>query len=145
MVTKKSDLKSMKRLISGRRLLPLLGFVLLSGCAPLVLLGVGAGAGVAGSQYYDGTMTVLYKAPYMDTWDATLVALKGMGYSIRSADHDLTSGKIVASGQENEAVRISIEYRSAKETEVGIRVGLLGDESASASIKRKITKELFNA
>ena len=38
--------------------------VLLCGCTPLVLLGVGAAGGVTGVKYYEGALTAVFQAPF---------------------------------------------------------------------------------
>ena len=126
-----------------RWLLPALLLVCLSGCAPLVFFGVGTAAGIAGYKYYEGALTVVYQAPYIETWDATLAALKGMNLTIESQEHDLTAGKIKAKRADNEDVRVSLKYKSSNETEAVIRVGLFGDREASHLIKEEIRKILF--
>jgi hypothetical protein len=131
------------RKVVNRCLVPLFLCYLTSGCAPLVLFGAGTAAGIAGFKYFDGTMYVSYQAPYMDTWDATDRALREMGYGIRSSGHGMTSGKIVATDPETRTVHITVEYKSSKETEVGIKVGLFGDEKASAVIVEQIRRVLF--
>ena len=131
--------------MSGKRMITLLVCcVFLSGCAaPLIFFGAGTAAGVAGYKYYEGVLTVTYKAPYIDTWDASNRAAKALGLVVKSAKHDLTQGKIVAMRAGGDRVTISLKYRSAKVTEVGIRVGTLGDKDASGTIAEQIRKELF--
>jgi uncharacterized lipoprotein len=116
---------------------------LLCGCAPLILFGAGGAAGVAGYKYYEGGLIVIYEAPYMETWDATLVALEQMNLVVERTDHDLTKGTIVAKRVDKSPVSVSLEYKSARETEAVIRVGHLGDEKASEAIKDKIRDVLF--
>ena len=57
---------------------------------------------------------------------------------IERSDHDLTTGKIHATRADTKDVTISLKYRSARETEVVIRVGLFGDKDASGAIQEKI-------
>jgi hypothetical protein len=109
----------------------------------MALVGAGAAVGIVAYKYYGGQLTVIYEAPFMETWDATLTALKGMKHEILSADHDHTSGKIVAYGADERSVTISLAYISAEETEVVIRVGYLGDKQVSMSIKERIREVLF--
>ncbi|MBN1830474.1 MAG: DUF3568 family protein [Deltaproteobacteria bacterium] len=118
-------------------------FCLMSaGCAALVFLG-GAAAGVAGYKYYEGSLEVIYESPFMETWDAALRALDRMGIEVTNKKHDLTAGKISAMRADDKEINISFEYKSQDETMVTIRVGILGDESASNTIKEEIRKELF--
>lgn len=116
---------------------------LLMGCAaPVVFFGAGAAAGVVGYKYYEGALAVIFQSPFMETWDATLMALNKMNIKLESSSHDLTSGKIKAKRGDNERVTISLKYKSAQETEVVIKVGTLGDQNASMAIKEEIRKVL---
>ena len=124
-------------------LLLLLLFLFLAGCTSLVLFGAGTGMGVGGYKYVKGSFTVIFQAPYMKTWDATLKALEKMNFKIETQEHDLTAGMIEAKGAEDRWVRIIFQYKSSQETEVVIRVGLFGDEEASMAIKEEIRKVLI--
>jgi hypothetical protein len=118
----------------------------LSGCAaPVVFFGAGTAAGVTGYKYYRGSLSVVYQAPYMETWDATLKAVENMQMQVQEQKHDLTTGKIVAKRADKKGVHISVKYMSSEETEVVIRVGFLGDQEASMAIKEEIRKVLFKA
>ena len=127
----------------GKYLLPGLLWLSLAGCAPLIFFGVGTVAGVGGYKWSKGGLTVIFQAPYMEVWDATLNALRTMNIQIKNKKHDLTAGKIEANRADGKSVTVSLEYKSTKETEVTIRVGFLGDRSASEAIKEEIRKELF--
>lgn len=124
---------------------PLILFMLLSlaGCAVGAGFIAGTAMGIVGYKYYEGKLIVIYQAPFMDTWDATLRTLKRIKIKIKSSRHGLTSGNIKAVGLDNEPINISFKYISSQETQVGIRVGLLGDKKASSTIKEEIRKELF--
>ncbi|MCG2779247.1 MAG: DUF3568 domain-containing protein [Desulfobacterales bacterium] len=78
----------------------------------------------------------------METWDATLKALNQMNIKVESSSHDMTSGKIKAERADNQRVAVSLRYKSAKETEVVIGVGTLGDQNVSMAIKEEIRKVL---
>ena len=111
-------------------------------CAAVAFLG-GAAAGVAGYKYYEGALEVVYESPFMETWDGTLRALDRMGIEVTDKKHDLTTGKINAMRSDLKEITLSLKYISTNETEVKIRVGILGDEGASNAIKEEIRKELF--
>ena len=118
--------------------------ILIAGCAaPLIFFGAGTAAGVAGYKYYEGVLHVTYKAAYIDTWDAANRAVRDLELVVKSAKHDLTEGKIVARRANGDRVVISLEYKSADKTDVGIRVGTLGDKEASSTIAEQIRKQLF--
>jgi len=126
-----------------RYTLPLLLCVFLMGCAPMLLLG-GAAAGIGGYKYYKGLLTVVYEAPYEKTWDASIKALEDLEFTIQEKTERIGSGKIsAASSSKGQEVNLSLEYVSPHETEVSIRVGLLGDKNASNVIKDKIGSILF--
>ena len=126
----------------ARNIIPALLLISLTGCAPVAFL-AGAAAGVGGYKYYKGALTVIYQAPYEKTWDASLKALKEMGFGIEDKTRELTKGKISAQLADNKTVTVSLKYISSSETEATIRVGLLGDENASNVIKDKIAEVLF--
>ncbi len=117
--------------------------VWLAGCAPILLIG-GAAAGIGGYKYYKGLLTVVYEASFEKTWDASIKALEDLEFTIQEKTEKLGSGKISAtSSSKNHQVSLSLEYLTPQETEVSIRVGLLGDENASNVIKDKIRNILF--
>jgi len=115
----------------------------LTGCLAGAGFLAGAAAGVGGYKYYEGKLTVIYQAPFMETWDATLKAFDRMNLKVESSEHNLTSGKIKGKQADNTPVTVSLEYKSAQETEAGIRIGILGDKNASMAVKEEIRKQLF--
>ena len=116
----------------------------LVGCAPLVFMGIGTAAGVAGYKYYEGALNVIYQASYDQTWEATLEALEKMDIKIEDRTRELTTGKITAVLSDGRKIVIGHKYQSPQETEVVIRVGVFGDEKASLLIKEEIRKALFD-
>lgn len=117
----------------------------LSGCGAMIVAGAGAAAGIAGYKYYQGALTVVYKAPFKKTWDASLTALKRMDCKIESAKNDITSGTIWGEFSDGKGVSISLTYRSVSETEAVIRVGALGEKEAALIVKDEIGKALSEA
>ncbi len=114
-----------------------------AGCAPLAFIG-GAALGVGGYKYYNGALIVIYKAPFNKTWDASVSALENLDYQIYESNKKMTSGTIITTGTLKERIKLSLKYVSLEETEVTIRVGLLGDKAASNKIKDKIGALVFN-
>ncbi|MFH1491543.1 MAG: DUF3568 family protein [Pseudomonadota bacterium] len=129
-------------MMKGKILLLLIGLCV-AGCAPLVFFGAGTAVGLGGYKFYQGKMTVTYEAPLMKTWDATLKALENLNLEITNQKHDLTSGYIEAKRADTKSVIINLEYQSAQETNVHIRVGVFGNESGSTAIRDEIRKVLF--
>ena len=115
-------------------------------CQPLGFIAAGGVAGAGGYKYYKGGLAVLYQAPYIQVWDATLPALKKMKFEIESAKHDLTYGKISARGADNTLVTVTLKYESTYTTKAIIRVGFLGDsdKGISLAIKEQIQKTLID-
>jgi len=103
----------------------------------------GAAAGIGGYKYYEGALTVIYNAPFKNTWEGSLKALEGMDLKIEKKDHELSSGEIKTRRSDNTVISLSIKYLTSDQTEVKIRVGLLGDEKESNIIKDKIQSVLF--
>lgn len=129
----------MKKIIC---LIPLLVSLLLSGCVPVALV-AGAAAGIGGYKYFEGALTVVYNAPFKNTWKASLEAVEGMDLKIEAKNHKLASGKIKAKRSDDTGVSVSMKYLSSDQTEVTIKVGLFGDEAESNNIKDKIAEVLF--
>ena len=116
--------------------------LIFSGCVPVALM-AGAAAGIAGYKYIEGSLTVVYNAPFKKTWNASLEALEGMDIKIEDKDHGLSSGKIKARRTDTTAISVSMKYLSSDQTEATIKVGLFGDEKESNVIKDKIAGVLF--
>jgi len=104
----------------------------------MLVAGAGAAAGIAGYKYYQGALTVVYKASFEKTWDASLDALKQMECVIESAKRDITSGAIWGKFSDGKMVNISLEYKSVGETEAVIRVGALGEKEGALMVKERI-------
>jgi hypothetical protein len=117
--------------------------IVLSSCAPVAFIG-GAAIGLGGYKYYDGKLVVIYPASLEKTFDASISAMENLEYQIYERQRKLTSGKIVTTGSIKDQIKLSFKYHTVEETEVTIRVGLMGDEAASNKIKDKISDYLFN-
>lgn len=129
----------MKKIIC---VIPLLLTLAFSGCVPVALV-AGAAAGIGGYKYFEGALTVVYNAPFKDTWNASLEAIEDMGINIEDKDHSTSSGKIKARRADDTVVSVSMKYLSSDQTEVTIKVGLFGEENESNNIKDKIADVLF--
>ena len=114
-----------------------------TGCAPVAFIG-GAALGVGGYKYFNGSLVVIYKAPFDKIWDASESAMEKLEYQIYESKRKMTSGTLETTGSVNERIKLSFKYVSLEETEVSIRVGLLGDEIISNKIKDKISEIAFN-
>ena len=128
-----------KKIITLAVLIPFI----LSGCAAAIFIG-GAAIGVGGYKYFNGSLIVIYQAPFDKTWDASKSAIESLGYTIYERNRKIASGSIVTTGSVKERVKLSLKYVSVDETEVKIRVGLMGEEETSNKIKDKISALVFN-
>jgi hypothetical protein len=117
--------------------------IALTSCAPAAFIG-GAALGVGGYKFYDGKLIVIYPASLEKTFDASILAIENLDYQIYERQRKLTSGKILTTGAVKDQIKLSLKSHSFEETEVSIRVGLLGDETISNKIKDKISDYLFN-
>ena len=86
--------------------IPVLFCFLLAGCIPAFFLG-GAAAGIAGYKFYEGSLHVIYEAPYMETWDATLRALEGMNLQVRSKKLEERSKRMIM-------ILTGVDYKDAE-------------------------------
>lgn len=122
-------------------LITILGMSVLmsSGCAA-VLLG-GAAAGTAGTVLYvKGELHSTEDVSLDRAWDATQAAIKDMGFIVTTEDKDAVSATLVALTADSKKIKIILNRKTDKLTEISIRVGTFGDESMSRLILERIRK-----
>ncbi|HOF04367.1 MAG TPA: DUF3568 family protein [Syntrophales bacterium] len=110
---------------------------LLSGCAAALIGGAVVGAGSGTYVYLNGELKTDYNAGYDRVWAAvekTVADMRGT---------DVIPAKGIGKGHveaiiNGEKVRIAVTFKEKAITEVGVRVGLIGDETASRLIHTKI-------
>ena len=129
----------MKRVIY---ILPIVLCLFVTSCGPAIFF-AGAAAGIGGYKYYNGSLTVVYQAPYDKTLNASVKAIEELGFTIKSKEQGLTTSKIDALLSDGTPVTVTLKYKSSDQTEVSIRVGVIGDENASNVIKDKIGEIVF--
>ncbi|MFP3868298.1 MAG: DUF3568 family protein [Desulfobacteraceae bacterium] len=103
---------------------------------------VGAGAGVAGYKWLEGTMIKDYPYPYPYTWEATLVTVEQLRLKTVERKHDPLSGKIEATQADGTLVQIEVVAKPDDITRVGVRFGYLGDRDASVIFHNRLQQEL---
>lgn len=90
----------------------------LPGCV-VAAVAVGAAGAYGVVQYVDNESTRTFPATLPDTWDATVSAMKGLGYRVPDeASHGLTQGFIEAG-----ETSVTLEIVPGTRTEVRVRVG----------------------
>ncbi len=113
-----------------------IGLLMNSGCAFLV--GGAAGAGTA--SYLKGELKSDEEVSLDRLWNATQIAIKDMGFTVKAKDKDSLSAKLAALTADNKNININLKRKSDNLTEIAIRVGRFGDESMSLHILEEIKK-----
>ena len=109
----------------------LTSITLLTGCAALI---VGAAAGAGGVAYVQGELKVTELVSHEVAGRAAEKALQDLNFAVIKRQQDGLSGTIEARTASDQKVVIKTKRISEKSTEVGIRVGLVGDEPKSRQI-----------
>jgi hypothetical protein len=135
-------MKTLKTLRQIGLIITLLGALgLATGCA-VVAVGAAAGAGAAGYAYVSGVLISTESASLDRTWNATLAAMKELEFPVTSQRKDALQASLVARNAYDKKISIRLKKVAEQSTEVRIRVGTFGDETASRAILEKIKKRL---
>lgn len=122
-------------------LLMVIGTFFLSGCAAAVVGGAVVGAGTGTYMFINGEL----KTDYNDTYDRVWAAVEKTVASMRGTEvipeKGIGSGKI-SSVINGEKVVIAVTFKEKNLTAVGVRVGVIGDETASRMIHANIGDNL---
>lgn len=108
-----------------------------SGC---LAVAAGAAAGVAGAAYYHGAKRGVFSADFDTVWRATREALLDLHMPIYKESRSANAGTMQVMNSRKETITIDVEHEPARlpsdaaYTRVKIRVGVWGDEAASARI-----------
>ena len=119
----------------------------LTGCQPLALSLLGAGAGTALQYSIDGVTSRTFTAPATDVKHASLAALERMGIAFESLDK-FEYGELIYARAENRAIEIEIEPISPRATRMRIAAkngGLLYDNATAREIVAQTERSLFRA
>jgi len=108
---------------------------LLSGCWFVA----GAAAGAAGYAWYKGELRRSYGRSIDEAHNASLAVLKRDLKFVITED---TPNRIKAKMPDGREVAVRLKYLGEKATEVGVKVGLLGDRSISELVLSKISSHL---
>lgn len=110
----------------------------ISGCVAVVAAG-GAAGGVA---YVRGELQATLDEPVTAVNEAVIEAGEALGLNSISAAGDKLGGEFVFRNAQDEKVTIQTEPVTEKSTELGIRIGLFGDQARSQLILDAIKEEL---
>ena len=132
----------MKPLMKAASLFVAASLPLVGGCAALVGAAVGVGAGAGTYAYVKGKSTATERADMDKTYAAAEKTVKEMDLAVKESTKDDTSAKIVAEKADGQQVTITLDRKGPEVTEVGVRVGVFGEERTSRLIIDKISHNL---
>ncbi|MDD5475105.1 MAG: DUF3568 family protein [Syntrophales bacterium] len=115
--------------------------LVMTGCAPLVVGGAAVSAGAGTYVYVQGELKTDYSHSFEAVWNACERVMADMQAFDVVPEKEIGKARIDAV-IENEKVRISLVYKARDLTNVAVRVGMLGDRTASQRIHDKIAAEL---
>lgn len=123
-----------------RRFKPFLALVALlsTGCAAIIL----GGATAAGTySYVAGQMNSAYNVNLETAYQASIAACDSLDLPIMEQQKQLSQAKITANDSGRD-VWISLRAKGTTITEIAVRVGYLGDETASKRVHDAIAAHL---
>jgi len=110
----------------------------MSGCLLLVAGAAGAGA----ITYVQGELKTTQAASLDHAFTAAKKAVDELGYVTINSSRDSTKGEVVARTPGDTKVAISLARVEDNITNIGIRVGFLGDEDMSRIVLDRIKRRL---
>ncbi|HOO89761.1 MAG TPA: DUF3568 family protein [Syntrophales bacterium] len=121
----------------------IIGAVMCSGCAPLVVGGAAVTGGTGAYLYTKGELTTDYHYSFDKTWSACEKTVASMHATDVVPVKEISKGTInaVIDGEE---VCFNVEYKAKNQTTVAIRVGIIGDRPASQRLHDKVSDYLSN-
>ncbi|MCK9230334.1 MAG: DUF3568 domain-containing protein [Syntrophales bacterium] len=108
-----------------------------AGCAPLVIGGAAVTAGAGTYVYVQGELKTDYPYQFEQVWNATERVFADMRGIDVIPEKEIGKGRIEGI-IDSEKVRVTITYKARELTNVSVRVGLIGDRTASQRIHDKI-------
>lgn len=109
----------------------------LAGCAPLLIGGAAVTAGAGTYVYVQGELKTDYPYQFERVWSAAERVFADMRGTDVVPEKEIGKGRIEGI-IDTEKVRVTITYKARELTNVSVRVGLLGDRTASQRIHDKI-------
>jgi hypothetical protein len=129
----------MARMRRGLLTIALLGSIcFISGC-PLLLAG---GAGAGGMAYYKGELKAELNGTPSQVIQATERAFEDLIWIRVAANASATDGQAEAKTATGKEVHVTVKQKTANVSEIGIRVGVMGDETLSRTLLDKIKAKL---
>jgi len=131
----------MQKRIRRSVLLLVVGLFMLTGCIGVLVGGAVVGAGTGTYMFINGELKTDYNFNFDKVWSAVEKTVATMRGTEVAPAKGIGTGHIdsVING---EKVRISVAFKEKEITTVAVRVGLIGDETASRMIHANIADNL---
>jgi len=113
------------------------GALMLSGCVPLVVGGAAVSGGSGAYFYINGELKTDYHYSFDKAWSACEKTVAYMNATDVMPVKEISKGTINAV-IDGEKVHFVVEYKAKNLTAVAIRVGMLGNKSASQRLHDKV-------
>ena len=107
-----------------------------NGCAVVIVGGAAAGAGAI--VWYHGELRSTDMVTFDRAYTAAQAGLTDLGYSIVNRTKGDVEAKITARGAGDRKVQVLLSKQSSNATNIGIRIGLVGDKDLSRQILDRI-------
>jgi hypothetical protein len=122
----------------------IIGFFITQGCTAILGARAAFSASTGTSLYINGELQTDYYAPIDRVWKACEKTARDLRARDLYVDKEYRDGSIEATINGN-SVHISITYKQKGITNVGIRVGTLGDETSSQFLHDLVEENLKTA
>ncbi len=109
----------------------------LYGCE-LALIGLGAGGGIVGYQYFEGHGSREFPMGYSRAWDVTNTAIENLNISISSSDNADKKGVIKGIQKDGNSVKIILKERGQWVTTISVGSGKIGNRADAEGILNEI-------
>jgi hypothetical protein len=116
--------------------------LLAASVAPSCVAAAAAAAGAAGAVYVQGDLEATLEGSPEDVERATRAGLEGLSMPVLSSNATSLDGSVRSETATGKPVHIELRARDDGLTEVSIRIGTFGDESASTRILDAIREQL---
>jgi len=122
-------------------LVAIVSVFMLSGCIGAVVGGAAVGGGTGAYFYVNGELKTDYPVSFDKAWNACEKTVAYMNATDVFPEKEISKGTIQAI-IDGERVRFVVEYKTKDLTTVSIRVGIIGNKSASQRLHDKVAAYL---
>ena len=101
----------------------------------------GGAAGIGALAFIGGELKSIEAVPLDRAWGAAQKAIDEMGLKAASKEKDDLSARLVCNLANDKQLTINLKKKSSIVTEIGIRVGVFGNEFLSNQVLEKMRKQ----